>query len=57
MSEKTYTLTEIIKTAREAQESGVIPFESGWIVAAILGYPITEEGYAQFDADLTAAGL
>lgn len=63
MPEKTYTLTELITNLRKAETDGVFAkyrcdandAASGLIVA--MGYPITEEGYAQFDADLTAVGL
>lgn len=61
MAEKTYTLTEIVTRLRKAEEEGVLrPHEIvGATVGLVvgLGYPITDEGYAQFDADMTAAGL
>lgn len=63
MEEKTYTLTELVTNLREAQESGLfdrlgISEEcAAGTTAVLLGYQITDDGYKQFDADLTAAGL
>jgi hypothetical protein len=63
MAEKTYTFTEIVNNIRNAETEGVLarlridPHDASIGVTIALGYPITEEGYDQFDADLTAAGL
>lgn len=63
MPEKTYTLTEIVNNLRNAETNGLFaslhvePRDAAAGVAISLGYPITDEGYEQFDADLTAAGL
>lgn len=63
MTDKTYTLTELVNNLREAQDSGLLDRLgiseecAAGTTAVVLGYPITTEGYEQFDADLTAAGL
>jgi hypothetical protein len=63
MNEKTYTLTEVINNLRDAQDSGLLAklgiheSSAAGTVAIALGYDITSEGFQQFDADLTAAGL
>lgn len=72
MTDKTYTLAELITNLRAAEKrlaaSGAPSFQSGgeaigWTVASMLGYDLdtdretADAAYKQFDADLTAAGL
>lgn len=73
MSDKTYTLTELITNLRKAGErlnSSEAPkdFKSadeaiGWTVASMLGYDIdsdvaaAEAAYREFDALLSSVGL
>lgn len=59
MADKTYTLTELVNNLRKAVDDGIIPMneEVAYGLACALGYPLTEEGYTEFDADLTRLGL
>lgn len=61
MPEKTYTLAELITNLRSSEgllsDLKVSKRDATTGVVLALGYPITEAGFAQFDADLTAAGL
>lgn len=61
MPEKTYTLTELLTNLRERVDGEKHTLEQrdavGEVIAAMLGYDLTDEGYEQFDRDLTALGL